>query len=131
MKKQLEASDIQNGACIFCGQLMPFETMGLTREDDLNEFATEKCDCTEAKIYVKRKKSLEGAKEKIQQLFGKESYGEAAVEILNKAADSIFNRKIDNLTINIGNGCQGKVSQTSKGNIKVERTDTKKVSYEN
>jgi hypothetical protein len=130
LKKQLETSEIQNGACIYCGQLMPFETTGLAREDDLNEWATEKCDCSEAKIYAKRKKSLSGAKEKIKQFFGSESSGEIVIKLLDMATDAIFENKIDDLSINIGNGCKGKVSQNSKGNIKVERTDTRKVKYE-
>lgn len=132
MKKQLETSEIQNGACRYCGQLMPFETSGLAKEDDLNEWATEKCDCTEAKIYTKRKKSMAGAKDKIQSFFGHDTgaSGVSAIKILDIAVDAIFERQIDSLTVVIGNGCQGKVSQNSKGKIKVERTDTRKVKYE-
>ena len=70
MKKLLEASEVQYGSCKFCNQVMPIETSGLAREEDLNEWVTEKCDCANAKVYVKRKKSLEGAKEKIKQFFG-------------------------------------------------------------
>lgn len=130
MAKQLETSEVQRGSCIFCNQIMSFETSGLAREEDLNEWATEKCDCSKAKSYSKRKKSLAGAKEKIQQLFGNSNSGTDVVQLFELGVDAIFNCKIEDFTINIGNGCKGKVSQNSKGNIKVERTDTRKVKFE-
>lgn len=132
MKKQLESSEIQHGACRFCGQIMSFETSGLAKEDDLNEWAVEKCDCTAAKIYTKRKKSVNTAKERVNTFFSNISgpSGETAIRLLNEAIDAIIQNEIEQITINIGDGCKGKVSTNSKGNIKVERTDTKKVKYE-
>lgn len=130
MEKKLQSSEIQNGACKFCGQMYPIETSGLAREDDLNEWATEKCDCTRAMDYTKRKNSVAKAKEKIEQLFGASHGGEAIVFLLNTGLDAIIAENIDEISIDLGHGCKAKVSQNSKGNIKVERTDTRKVKYE-
>lgn len=131
MKKQLESSDIQQGACTYCGQIYAFETSGLAREDDLNGWATEKCDCPEATYHTERKKSLEGAKKNITKFFEKiPDSGEFIVSVMNMAADALYEDKIYSLSIDTGLGIKGKISQNSKGKIKVERTDTKKVKYE-
>lgn len=130
MKKQLETSEIQTGACTFCGQIYQFETSGLAKEEDLNTWAVEKCDCSQAKDFIKKKKELEKAKEKIQQMLGSDIAGDVITRLLDMAVDSISEDKIDDMTINVGNGCKAKVSQNSKGCIKVERTDTRKLKYE-
>ena len=131
MKKQLETSDIQQGSCRYCGQIVSFETIGLASLDKLDEWASEKCDCTSAKHFAQRKKSLEGAKENINKFFGSIPVkGQVVTELMNIAADALYEDKIGSLTINIGNGCNGKISQNSKGKIKVERTDTQTVKYE-
>jgi hypothetical protein len=110
--------------------MVPIETIGLAREEELTEWATEKCDCTRAVDYVKRKHSVEKAKERIEQLFIQGRAGEAVVNLLNMGLEAIVNDQIDEISIDLGNGCKSKVSQNSKGNIKVERTDTRKVKYE-
>lgn len=131
MKKQVESADIQHGACKYCGQIYQFETIGLSKETDLDEWAVENCDCAEAQYHTQKKKSLEVAKKNISKFFEKiPEAGEVAVTILNTAADAIDEDKIASLSINLGNGCKGKISQNSKGKIKVERTDTKTVKYE-
>lgn len=131
MKKQVESSDIQSGACKFCGQIYQFETIGLASGKNLDDWATEKCDCAEAQYHTERMKSLEGAKENIKKFFEKVPIsGEIAITILNMAASAIYEDKIESISVDLGNGCKGKISQNSKGKIKVERTDTRKIKYE-
>lgn len=127
MGKRLEASDMQQGACIYCGQLWSFETIGLADGDKLDEWATEKCDCSAAKAQTQKKKSLKVAKEKIKQFFPGDN---VTLDILDKATDAIYDDHIEDITINIGNGVKAKVSTNRKGNIKVERTVTTKLKYE-
>lgn len=131
MKKQVESSDMQQGSCKYCRQIHQFETIGLSKEADLDDWATERCDCAEAQYHTQKKKSLEGAKENITKFFDKVPIsGEVTIAILNMAADAMYEGKIDSLSLDIGNGCKGKISQNSKGKIKVERTDTRTVKYE-
>ncbi len=47
-KKQLESSEIQTGACHYCGQVYQFETDGRATETQLDKWAEEKCGCGEA-----------------------------------------------------------------------------------
>lgn len=129
-KEKLETAAIQQGACRFCGQIISFETLGQSTPEQLDEWAVEKCDCSTAKNYTRRKKSIEGARKKIKQLFSSGDGEEAAALILNMAVDAISTEMLAEVSVNLGNGCKGKVSQSSKGNIRVERTDTKKISYE-
>ncbi len=49
-KKQLESSEIQTGACHYCGQVYQFETDGRATEEQLDSWAEEKCDCIDARI---------------------------------------------------------------------------------
>lgn len=81
MAKQLQSSEMQRGACRFCGQLIDIETSGLAKEADLNEWATEKCNCSEAKAYTKSKKSLKEAKDKIVTFF--EYAGPAVISFID------------------------------------------------
>ena len=50
IRKQLESSEIQTGACHYCGQIYQFETDGRATEEQLDTWAVEKCDCVAAQV---------------------------------------------------------------------------------
>lgn len=72
---------------------------------------------------------MEKAKRTIERQFGKYLPG-TAVELLKTAVELIGEDRIDSLTLDAGNGLKGKISMTSKGNIKVEKTETRKETQE-
>lgn len=63
-KKQLESSEIQTGACHYCGQIYQFETDGRATEEQLDKWAEEKCDCVNAQITRRKMKTADKAKKK-------------------------------------------------------------------
>ncbi len=76
IKKHFENSEIQTGACHYCGQVYQFETDGMVTEEQLDEWAEEKCDCIDARINKKRRGKANNAKVEIENLLG-EGYPEA------------------------------------------------------
>ena len=52
------------------------------------------------------------------------------MELLKTAVELIGEDQIDSLTLDAGNGLKGKISMTSKGNIKVEKTETRRETQE-
>ena len=56
------------GACIFCGQTYMFANVGLGTEQ-LNEAATERCTCEEAKNWQVQRKRAEKVRKKTERIF--------------------------------------------------------------
>lgn len=52
--------------------------------------------------------------------------GEGIVKILSAAVEVIYNGSLAKITLNIRGGIKATVSQNSKGEINVERMETKK-----
>lgn len=127
-KKQLETSEIQTGACHYCGQIYQFETDGRAAEAHLDAWAAEKCDCIDARIERRKRKKADQAKKKIEELFGENFQDER--ELLYKAIDLMVQDKIVKTTVDIGNGTKMSVGMNAKGSIKTEITQTKKRSAE-
>lgn len=127
-KKQLESSEIQTGACHYCGQVYQFETDGRATEEQLDKWAEEKCDCVDAQITRRKMKTADKAKEKMEELF--EGNFQEERELLCKAVDLIVADRITKAAIATGNGIKMSVVINAKGNIKTEITQTKKRSAE-
>lgn len=122
------------GTCRFCGQTASSKALEEWSQEEIDELTCELCGCAEAKAYAYKKRQKERAREKIELLFGK-SNGEvivpnAAVELLHAAVVPVCEGIINSITADIGDGVKGKISITSKGAIKVERTKTDKSTYE-
>lgn len=120
VKKQVESSEIQIGFCQFCGQSYQLETSGMCGQGLLDEWATEKCDCSEAKEARKMKEQEIKAETNIEVLFGKHD----AAPILRAAVHPIAICAIDSVTVNVGNGVKGTIKMTNKGKIQVKKTTT-------
>lgn len=122
------------GACRYCGQIAQIEGMPQWDEDTTNEAAAELCDCIQAKIYTKKKRQKENAREAIDKQFGQQAEENETeppvIELLETVADMVVEDRISSATIDIGDGLKAKISITSKGYIKVERTKTEKTTQE-
>lgn len=105
-KKQAESSVIQIGACKFCGQTYQLETSGMCSEGQLNEWATEKCDCWEAE----EERELTAAEEK------------AAIHSVSICA-------VDSVVVNVGNGVKTTL-KLNKGKVQVKKTITEENTLE-
>lgn len=103
-------------------------------QEEIDELATETCECVNARIYTHKKSQKERAHNKIDLLFGENNttviVPDAAVDLLHKAVYPICKGFITAITVDIGNGVKGKINITSKGNVKVARTKTDTSTYE-
>ncbi|MCM1057909.1 MAG: hypothetical protein NC517_09915 [Firmicutes bacterium] len=118
-KKQADSSTIQIGACKFCGQTYQLETSGMCTQDQLDEWATEKCDCYEASETRNMKAAEDKAIKNVEKLFGKYDAG----AILKAAVHSVAIAAVDSVVVNVGNGIKATL-KLNKGKVQVQKTVT-------
>lgn len=97
----------------------------------LAEEATMRCTCEQAVEYQKEKQRKEKALKNVSVLFGQDAapekrVGEEIVSILSAAVEEIYTGGLAKVTLNLRGGVKASVSQNAKGEINVERTETKK-----
>ena len=109
-------------ACPFCGQI--------TLTGDL-------CNCPGAKQDRKIKEQIRRAKWTIKEIFGEACTEEGCtpvsednIELMNAAVEQIANFKMHAISLVLPSGTRAKLTRSAKGVIKVERSETKKVSEE-
>lgn len=117
--------------CRFCGQMVQIEYGYELTEPQAQEEATMTCTCPEAVDYQKEKLRKEKALKNVSALFGggappDKRAGEGIVKILNAAVEEIYTGGLAKVTLNLRGGVKASISQNSKGEINVERTETKK-----
>lgn len=124
------SKNIRIGTCIYCGQTRQVEVEGGTvPEEVLNRRATEQCDCDMAVAAHESEKIKTKAEENVEKLF-REQFPDTA-SLLKAAVLPIISGEMDSITIDTGMRVKGKITKTSKGNIKVERIETRKAVLEN
>ncbi len=133
-KKQLESSEIQTGACRFCGQIYQFETDGLATEEQLDAWATEKCDCVDAKIEQKYTKKADEAKANIMEMLeesgGAPDQTQVETDLMCQGIDLLARQKIVSMAVVTRRGYKLSAKINEKGNLKTEISKTIKRSKE-
>lgn len=123
---------INTAPCRFCGQMVQLDTEEKLTQPQAEEKATMSCSCPEAVDYQKEKQRKEKAMKNVSALFGEDAApekraGEGIVNILRAAVEEIYTGGLAKVTLNLrGGGVKASISQNSKGEINVERTETKK-----
>ena len=117
--------------CRFCAQIVQFEGDYDLTDPQKQEKATLSCTCLDAMEYQKEKLRKERAIKNVQKLFGEEATpdrqaGEKVVDILRATVEEIYTGELARVTLNLRGGVKGIVSQNGKGEINVERIETKK-----
>ena len=89
------------------------------------------CTCEQAVEYQKEKQRKEKAMQNVAALFGEAAApekrcGEGIVKILKAAVEEIYTGGLAKVTLNLRGGVKASISQNAKGEINVERTETKK-----
>lgn len=85
------------GACIFCGQTYMFANVGLSTEQ-LNEAATERCTCEEAKNWQVQRKRAEKVRKKTERIFANDK----CLNFMLTSANMILSGGLDKVTVKIG-----------------------------
>lgn len=122
---------LQTAPCRFCGQMVQFMGDDDLTEPQAQEIATMNCSCDEAADYQKEKNRKENALKNVEKLFGGEApqdkrIREDIVKLLKAAVEEIYTGGLAKVTLNLRGGVKASVSKNSKGEINVERTDTRK-----
>lgn len=118
-------------SCRFCGQMVQLDSDCELTKPQAEEKATMLCRCAKAVEYQKEKQRKEKALKNVSVLFGddaepEERIGKGIVSILLAAVEEIYSGGLAKVTLNIRGGVKAAISQNSKGEINVERTETKK-----
>ena len=122
---------MQTAPCRCCGQMVQFEGEADLTDPQKEELATMTCTCDRAVEYQKEKQRKEKALKNVSVLFGEDAapekrIGEGIVNILRAAVEEIYSGGLAKVTLNLRGGVKASISQNSKGEINVERTETKK-----
>lgn len=122
---------MQTAPCRFCGQMVQFKGDRDLTEPQAQEIATMNCSCYDAADYRKGKKRKENALKNVSKLFGEDAppdkrAGADIVKLLMAAVEEIYTGELAKVTLNLRGGVKASVSQNSKGEINVERTETQK-----
>lgn len=93
--------------------------------------ATMLCKCSEAVEYQKEAQRKDKALKNVSVLFGEDAapekrIGEDIVNLLKAAVEEVYTGGLAKITLNLRGGVKASVSQNSKGEINVERTETRK-----
>ncbi|WP_278883342.1 hypothetical protein [[Ruminococcus] lactaris] len=123
---------VKTAKCRFCGQMTQIEADEKLTAAQAEEQATMTCNCTEAVEYQKEKQRKEKAMMNVSALFGENATpdkrcGEGIVNILKAAVEEIYTGGLAKGHIEPPRGgVKASISQNAKGEINVERTETKK-----
>ena len=119
-------NETSTGKCRYCNQITYLEKQ--MSEAEAEETATQQCNCLEGKDYRRRVVRIKKTNDNIDLAF-MENFPQTA-ELLRAAVSAIMDGKIIKMSVDTGMGIKGSISMTSKGSLKVEKTASKKVAYE-
>ena len=122
---------INTAPCRFCGQMVQIDSEEKLTQPQAEEQATMSCTCEQAVEYQKEKQRKEKAMQNVAALFG-----EAAAPAMKSlrigcqlylyTIKEIYTGGLAKVTLNLRGGVKASISQNAKGEINVERTETKK-----
>lgn len=105
-KRELpEGVEEETGACIFCGQAYMFANVGLSSEQ-LNEAATEKCTCEEAKEWQWKRKRAKDVHRKVDKIFSQDK----CLDFMQAAAEMVLLDILDKVSVKMSDGTVGNIA---------------------
>lgn len=132
-KEMPDGLEERTGHCRFCGQAGFATTMTDWGEERVNEQVTLQCQCTDAQEYLKSIERKQKAKKRINELFGEgaeKPVQRSVTDLLMLTVDAIEDKDMKGIMVDVGQGVKAKVSKMAKESIKVERSESKKTTYE-
>jgi hypothetical protein len=123
------------GGCRYCGQMQ--EVGPHPSQEAADDTASEVCDCPRARMERRVSERIEDARDRVHRLFGEgaEELGfkpisPAALDLLEGTVEQIARNVVSSATLQIRGQCKVKLALTSKGNIKINRTETRSYNLE-
>ena len=130
-----EQQALDFGTCRYCGQVKTVPQAHGLDEERANEYVTLSCDCPEGTDYrsqekkrKKRENDINDIYESIDTLFVQQQVEGGpiptdAINILKNTAVMVYDNLIIEFTVRLNYAVKAKISQTSKGNVSIERKD--------
>lgn len=129
------AMAVTMGACQYCGQIQ--EVGPHPSQSAADETASEVCNCPRARDERRVRERAEDARERVERLFGDSAeelgfkpVADDAVHLLESVVEMIARGPVSSASLNIRGQCKAKFSVTSKGKIKVSRSETRSCDLE-
>ncbi len=112
-------------ACRFCGQQIIIDNAAEMTEPQLEEAATMRCECDQAKGYQETANRRKTAKKRAQELFG-EGAGQFAqpeemLQLINNAIDLVCDKDAKQVILTIKTGLKCRIMAMAKDKIKIVR----------
>ena len=108
----------QSGFCRYCNQLRMVEAPEGASGADLNEQATEECDCDEAVRQRNRRMKMEAAGEWARNIFSQE---DGQLQVVLCAIRATFEGAVDYVSLKIGKRSH-RIDKDSDGMIRIRTT---------
>lgn len=119
------AKETKAAACRFCGQQILIENAAEMTEPQLEEAATMRCECDQAKSYQETANRRKTAKKRAQELFGEGSgqfaQPEEMLQLINNAIDLVCDKDAKQVILTIKTGLKCRIMAMAKDKIKIVR----------
>lgn len=104
MKKQEKEYALKSvqGKCRFCGQFMALEVPESWNEIDIEEEATKKCGCAEAKEYTQSKERTANGERTVKDIFKDHPELDVLKNMLLKYVKTLCEHEISGITVKKG-----------------------------
>ena len=110
------------GACRFCGQIAQFKALEEFNENELDELATELCECDGAITYTREKDRRERAHQRIDELFADEdNMTEERMTYIHGAVEPVMDGTLEKVAVTLASTIKAEIALTAKGNVKITK----------
>ena len=124
----------KNAACRFCGQQHIIENGSEMTDPQLEECATMRCTCDNAKLYQETAKRRRVAKQRAQELFGENAgeytQPEEVLQLIDKAIDLVCDKDLKQVVFTVRTGLNCRIMQMAKDKIKIVRETSNAEAFE-
>ena len=115
---------VYDGCCKFCGQVVQYDENVLRKaEGDPDIAAKLICDCTQARIFARRRQNIKNGVKKVDEIAGKSSekpLPDETIHLLHSAVTHIVHGRMTKVTVQVSGAEKVILAVTGKG-IKVSR----------
>lgn len=106
----------RGGICNFCKQIVMVEAPEDYSAAEVNDLATEQCQCAEAKKMRQRKERMKKASEWVKERF---SENDGQMQLFVLAIMTVFENKFDKITIKVGKETY-KIDKDKNGMLRIQ-----------
>ncbi|MDO4285570.1 MAG: hypothetical protein Q4C60_09590 [Eubacteriales bacterium] len=111
----------QTGWCRYCGSSLLIEVLPRTPQEELNDIATQECDCDQAQYAREREGKIRRAQITVKNLSASEP---AAGGILERCIEPLIDREIKKVSINVNGRVTYTLYRGGEDELNAQRKET-------